>query len=144
MGTALTPEFVPIYARLALEYGVPAFVVRPRPERRSELPQGVQSALSELEAAGWPLLDGYEIDSLSFAPGGGLSHNRERLKRLRPGVSYLVCHAAKDGEELRAIAPDAHCREFERRFFGSELGRGEFDEAGVETIGMRELRALLP
>ena len=144
MGTVLAHEFVPSYAKLALEYGVPAFVVRPRPARRHELPEGFQTALSLLEAAGWPLLDGYEVDSLSFDPGAGLAHNRARIAKLRPGVSYLICHAAKDGEELRAIAPEAHCREFERTFYGGELGRSELAEAGVKTIGMREIRDLLP
>ena len=67
-----------------------------------------------LEADGWPLLDAFDADSLGFAPGTGAEHNQERLAKLTPGVSYLICHPARGGAELEAIVNDGHAREFER------------------------------
>ncbi len=56
---------------------------------------------------------------------------------------HLTGHPARDGEELSAISGDAHMRDFERRFYGGDEGRAAFTEAGVRTVGMRELRALM-
>jgi hypothetical protein len=76
--------------------------------------------------------------------GEGLTHNRRRLAGLGRGVSYLICHAAAGGEELSSVTPDsAHQRDFERGFYGGELGRKELEAAGIRTVGMRALRALV-
>ena len=45
--------------------------------------------------------------------------------------------------ELDAITADAHCRDFESRFFGGDDGRKAIEEAGIQTVGMRPLRTLL-
>ena len=66
-----------------------------------------------------------------------------RLDALGPGVHYLICHPAKGGEELDAIAPEAHARDFERRFYGGEAGRHALEERGIRTVGMRALRDLM-
>ena len=148
MGAALLPPFIGIYAALAAELRLPVFAVRPRPETLARLGErgadGVyREAFARLEAAGIPSFDGFDADSLHFEPGRGEAHNRARLAGLPPGVSYLICHPARDGEELRAIAPDAHMRDFERRFYGGEAGRRALAEAGVRTLGMRALRGLV-
>ena len=44
-----------------------------------------------------------EMSKAYFAEGEGRTHNERRLTGLREGVSYLICHPARDGEELRAI-----------------------------------------
>jgi hypothetical protein len=97
-----------------------------------------------LERDGVPILDGFDANSLGFVPGTGEAHNRARLAGLRPGVSYLICHAARGGEELSAITPDsAHQRDLERRFYGGEPGRRTLEELGVATLGMRAIRELM-
>lgn len=150
MGTAIYPPFLEIYAELAEQFRLPAMLVRPDPAllraRGLALAQPVFEALVErLEGAGFPVLDGLDPDSLGFAEGSGEAHNRARLERLAPGLNYLICHPARDGEELRAATPDsAHQRDFERRFWGGG-GRGGvlLDELGIATLGMRPLRDLL-
>ena len=146
MGTVMFPKFLPIYARLAVEYKLPVFAFHPDDAvldargLRGYAPF-IYRLVSELEAAGIPVFDGFEIDSLEFATGEGLAHNRRRIAGLRAGVSYLICHAAHGSEELSAITPDsAHQRDFERSFYGGESGRRELDAAGVRTVGMRPLR----
>jgi predicted glycoside hydrolase/deacetylase ChbG (UPF0249 family) len=149
MGTCFFPPFLGIYAKLAREFELPVFVVRPDREAlaRAGIPGAIEvfrTLVDTLGDDGIPILDGFDADSLGFSPGDGEAHNRRRLAGLGPGVSYLICHAAKDGEELRAITPDsAHQRDFERRFYGGEAGWRGLEEAGVKTVGMRAIRDLL-
>jgi hypothetical protein len=149
MGTAFYPPFLPVYSKLAVEYQLPVFAFRPDDAVLASIGLTafgpfLRSLVEALGEAGIPVLDGFCSDSLSFAEGEGLAHNRRRLAKLGPGVSYLICHAARGGEELSAVTPgSAHQREFERTFYGGDAGRRELDAAGVRTIGMRELRALV-
>jgi predicted glycoside hydrolase/deacetylase ChbG (UPF0249 family) len=148
MGTVFVPPLVEIYARLGAEYRLPVFIVVPSKkvlrERGLESAQGLfQPVLDTLRGAGIPWLDAFDADSLSFADGEGRAHNLRRIRELKPGVSYLICHPAKGGEELSAIAPESHCRDFERRFYGGEEGRRALADAGVRTVGMRAIRALV-
>jgi predicted glycoside hydrolase/deacetylase ChbG (UPF0249 family) len=142
MGTALCPPIGEIYVRLACEYRLPAFLVRLHSEPWPNDPVGHR--LVSLAAEGFPLLDAADPDSLTFAPGRGLEHNRERLRRLGPGVTWVINHAARGGPELDALMADvAHCRDFERGFYGGEAGRRVLAEEGIETVGTRPLRDLL-
>ena len=148
MGTVLMPPLSDIYVKLAIDYRLPLFLFRPTPRELDE--RGLSPARATIEravagatAAGLPIFDGFDADSLSFRPGNGLPHNRARLEGLGGGLNYLICHPAKAGEELSAIAPEAHCRDFERTFYGGEAGRGALAEFGIETIGMRPLRDLV-
>ena len=149
MGTCFFPPFLEIYARLALDYDLPVFVVRPEREvlERAGIPgahEMFRRLVDALGEHGVPILDGFDANSLGFAEGEGDAHNRRRLAELGAGVSYLICHAARDGEELRAITPEsAHQRDFERRFYGGEAGRTALEEAGVKTVGMRAIRELM-
>lgn len=149
MGTVLFPPLLDVYAGLARAYRVPVFAARPRREqleaRGLAAAEPVFRRLSEtLESDGFPVMDAFDSDSLGFAPGEGLAHNRRRIERLGPGVTYLICHAARGGPELEAIMPGAaHAREFERTFYGGEAGRELLREQGVKTVGMRALRDLL-
>jgi predicted glycoside hydrolase/deacetylase ChbG (UPF0249 family) len=147
MGAALMPRFVGIYARLGVEFRLPVFAVSADPTALARLgPEDAaryDAALAALAAAGIPLLDAYDANSLHFAPGQGEAHNRERLHQLAPGVSYLICHPAQAGEELSAITADAHMRDFERGFYGGDAGRRALERLGIRTTGMRALRDLV-
>lgn len=148
MGTVMLAPFVHVYARLAAEFRLPIFAVQPDEAVLKAL--GAEAAVpvyaevfERLERDGIPTLDGFDDRSLHFAPGEGEAHNRARLAGLGVGVSYLICHPARGGEELDAITETAHMRDFERRFYGGEAGRRALAEAGVRTQGMRPLRDLV-
>lgn len=149
MGTTFLPGIFPIYAQLALDYQVPIFVPRPDPKLIES--QGLQDAVASMlevsgryEAAGGPVFDHADPFSLDFAEGEGLAWNHKRIAGLKPGLNWLLCHAARDGEELRAITPDsAHHRDFERTFYGGAPGREALEAEGIHTIGMRALRDLM-
>jgi len=149
MGTVFFPQLVPVYAKLAREYRVPAFAVRPDPEvlaargfaGAEKLFEGLMALLEDARV---PILDAFDAESLDFSDGDGLAHNRGRLARLSSGVTYLICHPARDGAELRAAMTfGAHQRDFERSFYGGEAGRQALAEEGVQTVGMRALRDLM-
>lgn len=149
MGTVFFPPFVDVYVKLARDYRIPVFAVRP--EKSALERAGLAAAepilrrvADALAAAGFPLLDAVDADSLDFTPGEGEAHTQKRLARLGRGISYWIIHPAKDGEELRAISPDAHARAFEHGFYGGAAGRAAFERAGVKTVGMRALRELMP
>ena len=149
MGTCLFPSLLPVYKKLAIEFQLPVFAA-PADEAALEaaglagtaaIVQGVVDALS---AEGFPVLDHFDANSLGFAEGAGEAHNRGRIAGLRTGLNYLICHPARDGEELRSVTPDsAHQRDFERSFYGGPAGAEALAEAGVRTVGMRPLRDLL-
>lgn len=149
MGTCFFPPFLEIYARLAREFRLPVFAVRPdhaalEARGMTGLTRVLEPIIEALESAGAPVLDGFDADSLAFEPGQGESHNARRLDGLVPGVSYLICHPASAGEELAAICPEhEHMRDFERRFYGGEEGRRALAERGIRTVGMRALRDLM-
>ena len=149
MGTVFFPQLLPVYAKLAREYRVPAFAVRPDPEvlaargfaGAEKLFEGLMTLLEDARV---PILDAFDAESLEFPDGDGLAHNRGRLARLSSGVTYLICHPARDGAELRAAMTfGAHQRDFERSFYGGEAGRQALAEEGVQTVGMRALRDLM-
>ena len=148
MGTVLFPPFIEVYAKLAAEYRVPAFVARPDPAVLKKAGLAgfepiLRKAIEQAESLGLPILDAVDLFSLDFAPGAGDAHTEKRLRRLGPGLTYFIIHPAKEGEEIRAISPDAHARTFEHAFYGSARGREVFAKAGIKTVGMRPLRDLL-
>lgn len=130
MGTMFHRGFYDIYLRLARSYQVPLFVFHDPASPKT----------LEFEADGFPLFDSFCADSLDFEPGDGERHNGQRISQLRPGLNYLICHAAQGGPELSAITESAHARDFERGFYGGEPGRSALAEAGIATLGMRPLR----
>ena len=149
MGTCFFPPFIDVYTRLAQEFQVPVFAARPDEAALAEAGLAgagalLRRAVDALDVGGFPVLDHFDADSLGFEPGSGPEHNARRIARLRPGVTYLICHPAQGGEELASITPgSAHQRDFERGFYGGSAGRKALEEAGVKTVGMRELRDLL-
>ncbi|MCL4685601.1 polysaccharide deacetylase family protein [Myxococcota bacterium] len=148
MGTAFFPPFLESYAKLAQEFRIPALAVTPDPPAlaRAGLAGAadmIRRVVELLSAAGLPILDALDSNSLGFPAGGGEAHAQSRLAGLGAGVTYFILHPARDGEELRAITPDHHARAFEHQFYGSARGRAALAEAGICTVGMRALRDLL-
>jgi len=129
MGTVFHPKFFDVYLELGREFQLPLFLPR--------------AAEVRADPEGFVVFDGYDADSLGFTSGHGRAHNTQRIGELRPGLNYLICHPAMEGDELSAITETAHQRDFERRFYGGEAGRSALHDAGVETIGMRPLRDLV-
>jgi len=149
MGTAFFPPFFQAALDLAREFRLPLWVPTTEaallePQGMGPLAQLLAPAEQAVRAAGLPVFDGFDADSLGFEAGEGPAHTQKRLARLRPGATFWITHAARAGDELAAVTPrDGHAREYERTFYGGEIGRRTFAERGLRTIGMRRVRALM-
>jgi predicted glycoside hydrolase/deacetylase ChbG (UPF0249 family) len=148
MGTVFNPKFVDVYVKLATEYRLPAFIPRVSREvlERTGMPESLEryvSLIERTEEVGFPLFDHFCSDSLSFSPGTGSDHNRERLKPLGPGLSYLITHCAEGGSQLESITDDWRQRDEEHRIYSDGTMVAAFEAEGMHTIGMRPLRDLL-
>jgi predicted glycoside hydrolase/deacetylase ChbG (UPF0249 family) len=148
MGTVFDLKFVDSYFRLAQEYRLPAFVPRLRardlpahglPDRLADYARRIDAA----EAAGFPIFDHFDADSLEFPPGTGLAHNEKRLGRLGAGLSYLITHCALGGVELESITRDWRQRDEEHQIYSDGRMRAALESRGMRTVGMRALRDLM-
>jgi hypothetical protein len=145
MGTVFDLGLVAVYIQLGIDYRLPLFL--PRVKREMLLAAGLPDAveaylglLAKAEAAGFPLFDAFDSQSLHFEPGHGLSHNRARVAGLGPGLAYLITHCAVGDEALAAITPDWRQRGEECELYAGCAMSRVLAEAGCATIGMRPIR----
>jgi chitin disaccharide deacetylase len=146
MGTPMMRSLLPVYLALGREYRLPVFF--PRPSRQMleevghpELVPELGDILSGLDAERLLMVDHVELRSLTFEAERAEEHYRRVIAELSPGVTHVLLHPARDGDELRAITPgSAAQRDAERRLFAGEGIRRTLDEAGVQVIGYRVLR----
>ena len=115
------------------------FRLRMGPMKLVEFERRIDAA----EAAGFPVFDHFEADSLSFTPGTGLAHNSARVDRLGPGLAYLITHCAEGGPELESITRDWRQRDEEHRIYSDGSMADEMKRRGIRTSGMRPLRERL-
>jgi predicted glycoside hydrolase/deacetylase ChbG (UPF0249 family) len=148
MGTVFDLKFVEVYFELAREHRLPIFI--PRVDAAVLEERGMSSSLrryvelvGQVEAAGFPVFDHFETDSLSFDPGTGAEHNRARLKKLGGGLSDLITHCAQGDDELASICPDWRQRDEEHRIYSDGTMAAAIEAEGIRTIGMRPLRDTL-
>ena len=145
MGTVFNPKFVGVYMTLARDYSLPCFL--PRVSRdvleRTGMPQSLEhyvKLIEDVESDGFPVFDQFCSDSLDFSPGAGPDHNRERVRKLGSGLSYLITHCARGGPELESITRDWRQRDEEHQIYSDGTMGDFFAAEGVKTIGMRPLR----
>ena len=149
MGTVAHPKFMGIYIQLAMKHRLPPMIFRmdetgwQAAGLEPEFAKMAAALVQQLEASGLPLLDsigGMKLDT---------DQNRlERTKRafsdLQPGITHFIIHPSKDTPELRAITPDWRCRAADYQNFMNEELRRHIQEIGVNIIGYRALKELMP
>ena len=145
------PRLVDVYVDLALEFGLPAFLLRrsvPEFHNYSVSPQAEASLLARVpqwEERGLPLLDDATMMPLDNAADRSGQLMR-KLQALKPGITYLILHPTKDTPDLREAVPghDWPCRVADYQTFGDPAVRDAVHKAGIHIIGYRELRDLMP
>jgi len=148
MGSIMHWKFLPTYIQLALEYRVPALILRLQEPNwmidgmDSQTLQVVTDAVEELEAQGVPLIDHLAEMSLKD-PANRVEHAKSVFAAMQPGITHLSLHPAKDTPELRAIAPDWRCRVADYEAYTSEALRKFIDDQGIQVIGYGPLRDLM-
>jgi hypothetical protein len=68
---------------------------------------------------------------------------RAAIRKLPPGLSYLIFHPARDGPELRALAADHRARAADFEVLRSGKLARWLSEVGVTPLSMRRLRELI-
>jgi len=142
MGTLFArPDYFEIYTKLAGEYGVPCMLPRPNETNAAGL-KGypiTPEMLGEKEQAGMKMLDRL----VTGVPGRTPAERRESylkfLADLKPGVTKLIIHLAKDDPEIRAITNNWEARWADFLFWTSDDARRALERHGIELYTYRRL-----
>lgn len=145
MGTVVHPKFLTSYLSLAREYGLPAFlpaITRERLEalKRVDDVDAFDAVMAQVEAAALPTLDEIIIDTL-IPLEDKTAFYRELIDGVKPGLTHLLFHPARGGDELSAIdrkAPVSRHADYVA-WTDPDL-RAYIEEAGCKLIGYRELK----
>lgn len=132
----LRPEFFDVYLDVAVEHGLP---LRMAPASAERVAGFRFRQLAADEGVVFP--DHFVM----VREGVGSRRTFERLiMDLRPGVTEMYVHPARDTPELRSITPDWHGRIDDLELVTSDGHlRAMMDRAGVRRIGWRPLRSLM-
>jgi predicted glycoside hydrolase/deacetylase ChbG (UPF0249 family) len=144
MGTLYArPDYFEVYTKLAKEYNVPCMLPRPTPEAEAELKGYPITAemLKQKEASGHRLLDRL----VTGVPGRNTQERRESyrkfIRELKPGVTKLIIHLAKDDAEIRSVTGSWEYRWADFQFWTSAEAKDLLAENHVRLFTYRELAA---
>lgn len=149
MGTIVHPRFLRAYAQTALDHRLPGLFLAHPEERLYERGLGDEAAIAsagqfvrELVAGGMPL-----FDDLAMLPldtwDDHVAVTKQIIDGLRPGLTLVILHPARDTPELRALAPTWRARVANYEALLSRELRAYVRQSGVQVIGYRPLREAL-
>lgn len=153
MGALLCPEFVEIYANVALDYRLPVLLTRSYADYDPRHNLGdlsdtapLNRAVAKVEAAGIALAD-QVLETPWVRNDTPQAAYGDLMARMKPGLNFLALHFNAPGE-IEAIEPgSAHIRTEEFALFQDKNFTGPL-LADCELLGMRgfrdELRAAAP
>jgi len=150
MGSVAHAKYIPGYVQLAMKYGLPAMIPRISPEELM-ITQNIDGdtagmftkMVGTLEEMGFPLLDGLSGLELTNAENR-FEQAKQALRALKPGVTHFIIHPSKDTPELRSITDSWDCRVADYEIFTSDATRDFIENEGIQVIGYRDLKALMP
>lgn len=142
MGTLFArPDYFEIYVKLAGEHGVPCMLPRPNEANTADL-KGypvTPEMLREKEQAGVKMLDRLVTGVPGRAPGERRESYLKLIAGLKPGVTKLIIHLAKDDPEIRAITNNWEQRWGDFLFWTSDDARRALEKHEVELYTYRRL-----
>jgi hypothetical protein len=150
MGSVAHSRFIPGYVQLATRYGLPPMIPRLSAEELiqrgavdADAAEMVTQMIHTLEEMGIPLLDGLSglelVDSTDR-----IGQAKKALKALKPGITHFIIHPSKDTPELRHITASWDCRVADYETFTSKAMRDFINNEGIQVIGYRALKDLMP
>ncbi|MDY6867261.1 MAG: polysaccharide deacetylase family protein [Chloroflexota bacterium] len=150
MGSVAHAKIIPGYVQLAMKYGLPPMIPRISPEELM-MTQNVDESTAEmftemvgtLEEMGIPLLDAISGLELTEAEDR-FEQAKQALSALKPGITHFIIHPSKDTPELRHITDSWDCRVADYETFMSDQIRAFIQNEGIQIIGYRDLKALMP
>jgi predicted glycoside hydrolase/deacetylase ChbG (UPF0249 family) len=148
MGAAVLPEVVDIYIALGHEYDLPILLPRELDSytgvlKMGEIPAGLyEDRVRQLDASGVPVFERFRMTPWVGAPDNEPKY-REMIETLPAGVTYFGLHCNASGDIEAIVPPRAHFRTEEYSLFKSGKPVQWARDAGIRTIGMREVRDLM-
>jgi predicted glycoside hydrolase/deacetylase ChbG (UPF0249 family) len=145
MGSVVHPKFLGRYLSLATEYGVPAFLPNITKDRLRELNKVEQhddylEILEQIDGSQVPTLDEIIIDTLLPIEDKSEFY-REHIRSIQPGLTHLLFHPAKLGDELTAIDKKASAsRHADYVAYTDPTLKQFIADQGIHLIGYRELK----
>ena len=150
MGSVAHPKIISSYIQLAMKFGLPLMLPRmdvpaimAQQGIDEETAKSLVGTLHTLEEMGLPLLDGMSGLELEHAEGR-FEQAREALLALKPGITHFIIHPSKDTPELRHITDSWDCRVADYETFTSQATRDLIKNEGIQVIGYRALKVLMP
>ena len=150
MGSVAHPKLISSYVQLAMKYGLPLMIPRmdvpaimAQQHVDEQTAQVLAGTLQSLEEMGLPLLDGISGLELEHAENR-FDQAKEALLALKPGVTHFIIHPSKDTPELRHITTSWDCRVADYETFTSKATRDFIKNEGIQVIGYRALKELMP
>jgi predicted glycoside hydrolase/deacetylase ChbG (UPF0249 family) len=149
MGAVVSEKFLEGYIMAGVKRGIPPMLIRFKPEELIGMgmsPEAAQIAvmkLAEVEAMGVPMYDSLQMMPLD-TPENRLERIKSVFSDMKAGLTYFIIHPAKDTPETRAISPDWAARVADYEVFMSEEMREHIKNLGIQVIGYRQLKNLMP
>jgi len=108
-----------------------------------ETAQMISGMINVLEEMGIPLLD--NLSGLELRDAGDRSGQAKKaLEELKPGLTHFIIHPSKDTPELRKITDSWDCRVADYETFMNDDLRQFLKQEGIQVIGYRALKELMP
>ena len=149
MGTVAYSKFINAYVQTAIQHHVPAMILRMDEKGYMQTGLDVESAriavekVAVLEEMGLPLID--HISGITVTqPEECEEKAKEALAKLPAGITHFIIHPSKDTPELREIMPAWAFRVAEYQAFCGEELRKFIRNSGIQVIGYRDLKSLMP
>lgn len=149
MGALFHPRLLRVYLKLASEYQLPPFLLRPNVEHIQSAnlspkdEQALMRIIHESEVWGLPFFDHFHVMDLGNHENR-LAQARDILTALPPGsMTYLILHPAVDTPDLRAFAPDWRARVADYQLLTDPAFGKLLDDLNITTLSMRTLRDIL-
>jgi hypothetical protein len=112
------------------------------PRLSIEMIDAIEDAQRLLRQVSVPLVD--DVVHLPLdQPNDRIELAKQYFDRLKPGLTHLAIHPAKDTPELRAVAPDWPSRIADHQAFCSRALRDHVRKTGIRVVGYHRLRAIL-
>lgn len=144
MGTLFyVPEYFERYVKVGIEKQIPIMIIsgyNVEDQRQQALAQRLQPVAKQVWEAGLPVLDHLMTSTADTSdPDAMIEALITNLRSLKPGITQIILHATRPGENFGAISGSGGKREAELEMVLSEKVRGVLEEEGIILTTYREL-----
>ena len=144
MGTLFyVPEYFERYIKVGIEKQIPMLIIsgyNVEDARQQALAQRLQEASGKVWEAGLPVLDHLMTSTADTSdPDVMIEALIKNLRNLKPGITQIILHGTRPGENFSAISGSGGKREAELEMVLSDKVRQVIEEEGIILTTYKEL-----